>query len=74
MQRLLTSGALPSKKQQELLAITEALDPLYARPELTAAQIFRELERLYPGALSTYASANLTARRSEGAGAPAGNL
>jgi len=38
IQRLLTSGALPPKKQQELLRVTEALDPLRLLQQLEHLQ------------------------------------
>ena len=44
MQRLLASGVLPSKKQQELLGISEALDPL---------RLLQQLEHLQKARLPT---------------------
>ena len=58
MQRLLASGALPSKKQQELLEITEALDPLRLLQQLEHLQKALWRHAVEPEAAASQASSS----------------
>ena len=58
MQRLLASGALPSKKQQELLEITEALDPLRLLQQLEHLQKALWRHAVMPEAAVSHASSS----------------
>src|SRR6266496_2446884 len=58
MQRLLASGALPSNKQQELLAITGALDPLRLLQQLEHLQKALWRHAVLPQAAASQASSS----------------